>query len=187
MNCLRFIRKINLFLLFTFFLCHTSSADYQIKGDDIRLDTSVFSGILSSEDTTPQKAFEKIDKIDIEGFPDDGLLFIIDGRGAAITAGSSGSKIVPYNCTITGWEVISNVSGSIVVTVNKSTTTSPTAPSWSAISGTEKPTLSSAVRNSDTVLSTWNTSIAAGNQIQAVVDSADINGVVMVILYLTKT
>jgi hypothetical protein len=187
MNCLRFIRKINLLVIFFIFLAQNSFADYQIKGDDIRLDSSVFSGILSSEDTTPQKAFETIDKINIEGFSYDAICFIIDGNGAVISAGASGSKVIPYNCTITGWEVISSASGNIVITINKSTTTSPTAPSWSAISGTEKPTLSAAARNTDISLSTWTTSVAAGNQIQVSVDSSDINGVVLIVLYLTKS
>lgn len=117
----------------------------------------------------------------------DKIEFIIDGGGNVISAGTTGSKIIPFACTITGWELYSSASGSTVVTINKSTTTSPTAPSWSAISGTEKPTLSAAQRNTDVSLSSWTTAIAAGNQIQASVDSSDINGVIVLDIYITKT
>jgi hypothetical protein len=141
----------------------------------------------------------KVWKTDASGNPDwrddadsggastsDKIEFTINGNGTAIAAGAAGSKIIPYNCTITGWEVISASSGNLVVTVNKSTTTSPTAPSWSAVSGSEKPTLSSAARNTDTSLTTWTTSVSAGNQIQVSIDSATITGVVDLVLYITK-
>ncbi len=56
-----FMKKLNLlFLFFLFFPCN-AFADYQIKSDDVRVDTSSFSGALSSEDNTVQKALETLD------------------------------------------------------------------------------------------------------------------------------
>jgi len=56
------MRRINYAVLF-FLLATTSNAfpDYQIKSNDVRVDTSSFSGLLSGSDNTVQKALEKID------------------------------------------------------------------------------------------------------------------------------
>lgn len=168
------------------FLARTSFADYQIKSDDVRVDSSSFSGVLSPADNTAQKVFNTIDALLISGGSGtDSLTFIIDGRGAVISSGASGSKPIPYNCTVTGWEIVSNTSGSAIIDIKKSTYAS-----WDtfvSIAGTEKPTLTTAKKNTDTTLSTWTTSLTAGDRVQAVVSSADINGVVIVTLYLTKT
>lgn len=184
------MRKISSFLVITFlllaFFVPVSFADYQIKSDDIRVDSSLFSGVLSPLDNTAQKIFEKIDDFDLGGgISTDSLSFIIDGNGAVISAGASGSKPVPYNCTITGWEIVSNTSGSAVVDIKKSTYAS--WDTFASIAGTEKPTLTIAKKNTDTSLTTWTTTLTAGDRIQAGVSSSDINGVVIVTLYLTKS
>ncbi|MFA5715677.1 MAG: hypothetical protein WC998_08050, partial [Candidatus Paceibacterota bacterium] len=61
MNCWRFMRKISLALALVLFLSFNASADYQIKSDDVRVDSSLFSGVLSSTDTDVQKALETLD------------------------------------------------------------------------------------------------------------------------------
>ena len=67
MNYLQFIQKISLVLLSTIFLCHNSFADYQPKSDDIRVDSSSFSGNLSPTDNTAQKVFDTIDNLSLGG------------------------------------------------------------------------------------------------------------------------
>lgn len=115
----------------------------------------------------------------------DKIEFIIDGRGKVITAGASGHKVVPWDCTITKWEVVSSASGSIVVDIKKSTYAA--FDTFSSIAGTEKPTLAAARKNTNLVLSSWTKSLSVGDRLQALVDSADINGVAVVTLYVTKT
>ena len=117
-------------------------------------------------------------------FPYSKIEFVVDGGGTTIDSGSSGHKVIPFNCTITAWEIVSTASGSAVVDIKKSTYA--TFDTFNSIAGSEKPTLSSAIKNTDTSLSTWTTSISAGDRIQAYVDSADITGVVVVTLYVTK-
>lgn len=119
------------------------------------------------------------------GYPYAKREFVINGGGTTIESGVSGHKVIPFNCTITKWEIVSNASGSIVVDIKKSTYA--TFDTFNSIAGSEKPTLSSATKNTDTSLSTWTTSMSAGDRIQAYVDSADITGVVIVTLYVTKT
>jgi hypothetical protein len=97
------------------------------------------------------------------------ITFIIDGGGAAITTGSKGYLEIPFNCTITGWTILADKSGSIVVDVKKCTYSA--FPTTSSIAGSEKPTLSSAQKAQDLSLTTWTTSIANGDILEFVVDS----------------
>jgi hypothetical protein len=89
----------------------------------------------------------------------------IDGAGSAILAGSKGYIVVPYDCTIQNWTIIADQSGSIAVDVLKSTY-SGFPGSLTSIAGSELPTLSSAQKNQDLSLSTWTTSVSAGDIIQ---------------------
>jgi hypothetical protein len=70
------------------------------------------------------------DKLEISSFG-----ITLDGLGGVITTGSKGFVIAPYNCTILRWDIISNVSGSIVVDLKRL--------GVSIIGGGNGPTLSS--------------------------------------------
>lgn len=87
----------------------------------------------------------------------------VDGSGAVLTTGSKGFRYIEQNCTIIGWSVVADTTGSIVFDVKKSGV---------SIAGTEKPTLSSQQSNSDTSLSTWTTSLSLGDIIELSIDSA---------------
>lgn len=97
------------------------------------------------------------------GVNEDSFGLVVDGAGTAITTGSKGTYYVPWNCTITGWDIRSDVSGSCVVNVKRAGT---------SLAGSEKPTLSAASSNQDLTLTTWTTSLSAGDIIEFVVDSA---------------
>ncbi len=100
------------------------------------------------------------------------LHFTIDGGGSAITTGGKAWVRVPYDMTITGWDITADQSGSIVIDVYKDTYANFPPDSSDSIAGTEKPTLSSAQKNQDTSLSSWTTSVSAGDYIKINVDSA---------------
>ena len=96
--------------------------------------------------------------------------FIIDGGGSAITTGQKGHIDVPFAGTITGWTIVADQSGSIVIDIWKAAY--PTVPVvGGTITGTEKPTLSTAQVNQDTTLTTWTTGLAAGDILAFNVDS----------------
>lgn len=97
------------------------------------------------------------------GVPEDSFGLVVDGGGSAVTTGSKGVRYIPWDCTITGWSIIGDVSGSVVVDVKRTGT---------SLAGSEKPTLSSASSNSDLALSTWTTSLVTGDVVEFVVDSA---------------
>jgi len=94
-----------------------------------------------------------------------------DGGGAALTAGLSTDLEIPYVATIQSWNILSGLTGSIVVDVLKSDDYS-TYPTFTSIAGSEKPTLSSQQKNQDTNLSTWTTALTASNILRFNIDSA---------------
>ena len=49
------------------------------------------------------------------------ITFILDGAGAPITSGIKGDLYIPFACTITGWTVLLDVSGTISVGIWKCT------------------------------------------------------------------
>jgi hypothetical protein len=98
------------------------------------------------------------------------LNFVIDGGGSAITTGIKGHIVLDANFTVTGWTVIADQSGSIVVDVNRATYTN--FPTTASIAGTELPTLSSVQKNEDLTLSSWTTTLSARDVLEFEVDSA---------------
>lgn len=93
-----------------------------------------------------------------------------DGDGQTLATGNTSIYwTCPYACTITGWYLNADQSGSVVIDVWK-TVGIPT--NSNTITGTEKPTLSSQQQNSDTSLSTWTTAVSAGDTFGFEVESA---------------
>ena len=62
MSFWRFTQKISLIFAFILFLSCEAFADYQIKSEDIRVDTANFSGLFSLDTDTVQKALDIFDK-----------------------------------------------------------------------------------------------------------------------------
>lgn len=115
-----------------------------------------------------------------------GLTVILDGGGSAITTSQPKPIIrVPYAATVTAWYVNADQSGSIVVDVKRASAGAPTT--FASIAGTEKPTLSSQQANSDAALSTWTTSLAAGDWLRFDVESAATVTLVAIALHLERT
>ena len=99
------------------------------------------------------------------------LAFIIDGGGSAITTGQKGHLEIPFAMTITGWTLLADQSGSIVIDVWKDTYANFPPTVADTIAGTEKPTLASAQANQDLTLTSWTTAVAAGDILAFNVDS----------------
>jgi hypothetical protein len=98
------------------------------------------------------------------------ISYVIDGAGSVVTTGIKGQLSIPANCTITGWVITADQSGSAVVDILHSTYSG--FPTTSSIAGTDKPTLSSAQKNQDSALSGWgSTALTAGDILQFDVDS----------------
>jgi hypothetical protein len=98
------------------------------------------------------------------------LNFVIDGGGSVITTGKKGVIVLDGDYTVTGWTIIADQSGSIVVDVNRATYTN--FPTTASIAGTELPTLSSVQKNEDLTLTSWTTTLSARDVLEFEVDSA---------------
>jgi len=89
----------------------------------------------------------------------------------AITTGVKARVWFPFACKITGWTILADQSGSIVIDVWKDTYANHPPTLADTIAGSEKPTLSSAQKNQDLTLTTWTQNIAAGDILFFNVDS----------------
>lgn len=95
----------------------------------------------------------------------------IDGGGSPIATGIRGDLTIPYSCTITGWTLLGDQTGSIVVDVWKVPYASYPATVANTITGSEKPTISASNKGQDLALSTWTTAVTAGDTVRFNVDS----------------
>lgn len=94
------------------------------------------------------------------------LSYVIDGAGVPPSTGVKGQVSIPVACTVTGWVITADQSGSAVVDILRSTYAA--FPTTASIAGSDKPTLSSAQKNQNLgPLSGWgSTALAAGDQLQ---------------------
>jgi hypothetical protein len=108
----------------------------------------------------------------------------IDGSGGTITIGQKGYVQIPYACTITGWRLIANAAGSIVIDIYKNP--APTIP-VTLVTTTGKPTLSGVQTNTSTSLGGWTTTaVAANDMIGFTVFSATTVSWVILQIFVTK-
>jgi hypothetical protein len=115
------------------------------------------------------------------------ITYIIDGGGSAITTGVKGDLEIPFGCTINSWTLVGDQAGSIQIDVWKDSYANFPPTVADTITGTEKPLLSSATKNQDLTLSTWTTSITAGDTLRFNVDSASTVTRVTLSIKVTKT
>jgi hypothetical protein len=98
------------------------------------------------------------------------------GGGAVITTGYKGHITIPFTGTITGWNILSTLTGSIVVDTWKQVA--------DTIWGGSKPTLSSQDKNQATGLSI---AVTAGDIVAFNVDSATTVQLVQLDIFITKS
>jgi len=103
---------------------------------------------------------------------DGSINFVIDGGGSAITTGVKGDIEVGFDCTIKACRILADQSGSIQIDIWKDTYANfpPTNTDSITDAGTT-PAISSATKMEDTSLTSWTTSITAGNILRFNVDS----------------
>ena len=124
----------------------------------------------------------------------DQIGIVIDGGASVITTGQKGFVRVPYAATVTGWTIMETsdtpITGSIVVDIWKDTYANYPPTVGDSVAGSEKPTLSSAIKNQDLSLTTWGTgkNIALGDIIGFNVEATPANVKrVIVLLHVLRT
>lgn len=113
-----------------------------------------------------------------------GIAFVIDGGGQAIAAGTKGYLPVLFDCTIASWEILPDVTGSIVLDVLKGTYA--THPTYTSIVASDKPTVTAAAKATGSALSGWTTALKAGDRLSCVVDSCTTITNATLILHLKR-
>jgi hypothetical protein len=92
---------------------------------------------------------------------------VIDGGGAVITTGIKGFFVVPFPCSIMGVTLLSTdpavTAGSIVIDIWKAPIAAYPPTVANSITGSAKPTLTTAIKSSDTTLAGWTRTIAGGD------------------------
>jgi len=120
------------------------------------------------------------------GIPEASFGITIGTGSSVITTGVKGYVTIPYDCTITGWDILADQSGSCVIDLWKDTYANFSPTVEDTITGSEKPTLSSQQKNRNDSLSTWTTAVSAGDVIAFNVDSASTVTRVNVIIKVSK-
>ena len=113
--------------------------------------------------------------------------FLIDGGGAVITTGTKGVLTVPFAGTITEWQVLADVSGSIQLDIWKDALANYPPTIADTITGTDKPRIVSSVKGGSTALTGWTKSVNFGDILRFNVDSATTITRVTVTLFMTRT
>lgn len=95
-----------------------------------------------------------------------GLVFCADGGGSVLTTGVMRMGLCPFACTVTGWTVQADVSGSISLDVWANTFVNDVPPTVAnTICGGSYPTLASNIQKQSTNVSSWHTALAANSAI----------------------
>jgi hypothetical protein len=99
------------------------------------------------------------------------ITFDLDGQGSAIAgSGTWYLASIPYAGTITGWNIVADKSGSIVIDVWKQNASVPTASS--TITASSLPTLTSAQSAFSGSIAGWKSTVSVGDVFAFNVNSA---------------
>lgn len=121
------------------------------------------------------------------GLKTDRIFLGIEGNGFAITTGIKGDIIVPYGCTITGYTIVSDQTGSISIDLWKDTYANYPPVDADSITAAAPVTITSAVKGQDATLTGWAKSLVGGDIIRLNVDSCTSITRVSVILNVTRS
>jgi hypothetical protein len=118
-----------------------------------------------------------------------GLQIVIDGGGSTITTGIKGDMRVPFACTLTGWTLLADQSGAIVIDVWRDTLANFPPTDADSITNTNEPEIAASGTNAeDTDLSNWtDVTLDAGDILRFNVDSVTSHTRVTLLLHMTKT
>lgn len=94
---------------------------------------------------------------------------VFDGNPDAILVNSKVRATVTASCTIDGWTIIGDVSGSVVIGIAKATYAG--YPTLASITGSATPTMTAAIKATSTTLTGWTTALVAGDVLEFNVDS----------------
>jgi hypothetical protein len=111
------------------------------------------------------------------------ITYVFSGIGA----GDQGDLTIPFNCTITEWTLLADVSGSVVIDIWEDTYANYPPTVADTITGSAKPTISASTKGQSSTLTGWSPTIAAGSTLRFNVDSASTVNRVTLSLKVVRT
>jgi hypothetical protein len=96
---------------------------------------------------------------------------VIDGIGSEITPGVKGEIAIHFDCQITGWSLLADQAGDIVIDIWKTDYAGYPPTIADTITAGDQPTLSGADKAEDATLSGWTVDVNAGDTFRFNVDS----------------
>lgn len=115
------------------------------------------------------------------------LEVIFDGGSAVIGVGTQHDIIVPFDCTLTGWTILADQSGSIVIDVWRDTYANFAPTDADSLTASAPPTLTTATKAQDLALGDWTSvTLLEGDVLRLNVDSATTVERVTLALHYTK-
>jgi hypothetical protein len=121
------------------------------------MDTTIINVI------TPTPEPVEVGVVQLEEKVEGSFNFVIDGGNSVITTGLKGFIEWGFAAQIMGWTIMADVVGSIVVDVWKDSYANFAPTVADSITGSEKPTLSSAQKNQDLSLTSFSTTVLKGD------------------------
>ena len=109
----------------------------------------------------------------LDNFQPQTIAFVIDGGGTEIADGVAGDLQIGFDCTITGWTLLADQSGSIVVDVWKDTYANYPPTAADSITAAAKPTITADTKGTGSPTA-WITAITAGDTLRFNVDSCNV-------------
>lgn len=111
------------------------------------------------------------------------IQFVIDGNGSLLTTGVKGDLTIPFSCTIVGWSMLGDTTGSIVVELWKSSFENSPPTVADKITGSNPPVLSSQNKSKSTTMATWSPTVIADDVVR--INVASVSDLTRVTLSLT--
>jgi hypothetical protein len=96
---------------------------------------------------------------------------VVDGGGVALGAGIMGDVSLPFAGTITGYTLLADQAGNLVLDLWKDTYANFPPTVADTITAAAKPTLAAAAKTQDSTLTGWSKAIVAGDVLRFVIDS----------------
>lgn len=98
--------------------------------------------------------------------------WVFDNGASALTTGAKKAYVtVPYDCTITGWRIFCDPSGSIQFDIWKDTYANHPPTVADTITASAKPSVTTATKNESTTLTGWTTALTKGQVLEVNIDS----------------
>ena len=162
-----------------------ASSSYSAGNDTNTVNVTWASGSLSNETLVISAG------LPITGAPAGTVTIAIEhtisNGGSVLDTGITGGTRVPFACTIKGWCIICDQSGSVVFDIWKKAFVAGSPPTVAGtITASAKPTVSSAKSAASTTLTGWTTAIAENDELRFNIDSASTVTWATLILTCTK-